>query len=194
MPACIRGHPRGVTADHANLRASHAVVEHALATYVSAKTVRADGVDPVADLRSGWDMHLAFGLANPAVVARLADPNRARSPAAAAGIKVLQDLVHRVAATGRLRVAERHAVELFQAAGTGAVLTLIATPSAGRSMGLADAMFDAVVGAILTDAPGFGDGDTISAAVALRAAVPDLAMLTATERALLAEWLDRVTG
>lgn len=170
-----------------------AVAEHALTTYVSEKAAHRDGSDPIAELRSGWDTHIEFGLANPALFALLVDPNRAQSPATMAGLQVLQARVHRVAAAGRLRVTEREAVALLHAAGTGAVLTLIATPRADRNLGLVDAMYDAVMGSILADRPERSDGATVSAAVALRAAMPSLRMLTAAERVLLAEWLDRVT-
>jgi AcrR family transcriptional regulator len=49
-----------------------AVAEHVLATYVAAKasvveSAAADGVDPLEDLRAGWQQQVDFGLANPAV-------------------------------------------------------------------------------------------------------------------------------
>lgn len=54
-------------------------------------------------------------------------------------------------------------------------------------------MYDAVMRSILTDRPGLSEADAVTAAVALRAATPDLPMLTAPERALLVGCLDRVT-
>lgn len=171
-----------------------AVAEHALATYVSGKTVAEEG-DPMAALKAGWDTHIGFGLANAAVFRRLTDPARgADSPAAAAGLKVLRARVRRVAATGRLCVSERRAVELIHAAGTGAVLTLLAMAPENRDLGLADAMYDAVLQSIVTDAPVRTADGPVAAAVAFRTVVPDLPMLTDTERALMAEWLDRAAG
>ncbi|WP_199511148.1 TetR/AcrR family transcriptional regulator [Nucisporomicrobium flavum] len=168
-----------------------AVAEHVFATYVAAKSVGADG-DPIADLRAGWDRHIEFGLANAALFGLLTDPTRGGpSPAAAAGLEVLRARVHRVAAIGRLRVPERRAVELIHAAGTGAVLTLLATAPEQRDPGLADAMYDAVTSFILTDVPALPAAGAAGAAVAFRAYVPELPNLTGTERALLAEWLDR---
>lgn len=102
--------------------------------------------------------------------------------------------MHRVAAAGRLRVSERRAVELIHAAGTGAVLTLLSMPPEERDPGLADAMHDAVMRSILTDAPALATGSAAAAAVAFRTTVPDLPMLTESERALISEWLDRATG
>ncbi|MBO3751054.1 TetR/AcrR family transcriptional regulator [Streptosporangiaceae bacterium NEAU-GS5] len=169
-----------------------AVAEHVFATYVSGKTLVEDSGDPVADLRAGWDTHIAFGLANAALFALLTDPSRGvRSPAAAAGLEVLRARVHRVAAIGRLRVPERRAVELVHAAGTGAVLTLLSTPPEQRDLDLADAMYEAVMRSILTDMPTPPADSATAVTVAFRAVAPKLTMLTGAERALLSEWLDR---
>jgi hypothetical protein len=108
-----------------------------------------------------------------------------------AGLEVLRARVGRVAAAGRLRVTERRAVELIHAAGTGAVLTLLALPPQDRDPGLADAMYDAVTRSILTDAPALAQDDAAAAAVAFRTVVPRLTRLTGAERALLSQWLDR---
>lgn len=174
-----------------------AVAEHVLATYVSAKAAiveaaSADDVDPLDDLRAGWDMQIDFGVANPALFRLVSDPDRAsRSPAARAGKRVLESRVHRVAAAGRLRVSERRAVDLVHAAGTGTVLTLLSTPPERRDPGLADDMYAAVLRQICTDAPEPADGGTTAAAVAFRAVAPRLGTLSEAERRLLTEWLDR---
>jgi AcrR family transcriptional regulator len=171
-----------------------AVAEHVMATYVATKATIADSpsTDPLADLRAGWDLHVDFGLANPALFRLLTGPGRATpSPAAARGLEVLRSRVRRVAEAGRLRVGERRAVELVHAAGTGAVLTLLATPPEGRDPHLADAMYEAVSRAILTDAPTVERDDPIATVVAFRALAPRLPALSEAERALMSEWLDR---
>ncbi|MFG3615384.1 TetR/AcrR family transcriptional regulator [Nocardia sp. NPDC047654] len=167
-----------------------AVAEHVFATYVAGKARADEQDDPVAELRAGWDMHIDFALTNPAVFSMLTDPRRGTaSPAAAAGLQVLRARVHRVAAAGRLRVGERRAVELVHAAGTGAALALLSVPPQDRDLGLAEAMYEAVTHAILTDVPPLSARDATAAA--LRAAAPELPMLTDAERALLSEWLRR---
>jgi AcrR family transcriptional regulator len=172
-----------------------AVAEHVLAVYVAEKAVAADSGDPVAVLRAAWHTHVGFGLANAALFSLIADPARgSRSPAAAAGMEVLRHRVRRLATTGRLRVTERRAVDLFQAAGTGTVFTLLSMAPEDRDPGLADAMYDAVMQAILTDAPALPEEGATAAAVAFRTLVPDLATLSEAERALLSEWLDRASG
>jgi AcrR family transcriptional regulator len=170
-----------------------AVTEHVFAGYVATKARTAHQLEPLDDLRAGWDTHVGFGLANPALFALLADPVRGRrSPAAEAGLEVLRARVHRVAATGRLRVAEERAVQLIAAAGTGAVLTLLAQPPQARQLDLADAMYDAVMRTILTEPAAREPHDpTAAVVVAFRAVAPTLPTLTPAERALIAEWLER---
>jgi AcrR family transcriptional regulator len=174
-----------------------AVAEHVMATFVSAKeavvaAASADNVDPLADLRAGWETQIDFGVANPALFRLLSDPGRVQSsPAAQSGKHVLEARVHRVAMTGRLRVSEQRAVDLIQAAGIGAIHTLLATPPGQRDRSIAEDMYQAVLRQILTDTPARAGNGPLATAVALRAIAPRLDMLTDAERQLLAEWLDR---
>ncbi|WP_305786487.1 TetR/AcrR family transcriptional regulator [Symbioplanes lichenis] len=172
-----------------------AVAEHVFAAYVAGKQQALQHDDPIAELRAGWETNIGFALANPGVYSLLTDVSRgARSPAFRAGTQVLRDKVHRIAEAGRLRVSERRAVEMIQAAGTGAILTLLATAPAERDTSLTDAVYDAVVRAILTDAPVLDPADTTAAVVAFRTVVPRLGALTEAERTLLNQWLDRAAG
>ncbi len=178
-----------------------AVAEQQMATYVAAKTAAATTatsrrIDPADDLYAGWEDHVEFGLAHPSLFTLLHDPDRPTpSPATERGLEILRARVHRLAEAGRLRVGETRALELVRAASDGAVLTLLTTPPDQRDPHLADAMYDAVAHAILTNAPGRVEHRVVTPAVALRATAPTLPTLTHTERALLAEWLDRaITG
>jgi AcrR family transcriptional regulator len=170
-----------------------AVVEHGFATYMARKRLDADS-DPVASLRDGWELHIGFGLANPGLFRLM--HTALRTPegraAAATGAGVLLARVHRVAEAGRLRVTERRAVELIQAAGTGVVFTLIDQARDERDDTLADTAWESVCATILTDASAAAITGPAAAAVTLRAALPDLTALTAAERALLGDWLDRI--
>jgi AcrR family transcriptional regulator len=174
-----------------------AVAEHVMAAFVSAKAedveaASAANTDPLDDLRAGWETQIDFGVANPALFRLLSDPDRVlRSPAAQSGRRVLESRVHRVAVTGRLRVSERRAVGLIQAAGIGVIQTLLSTPPDQRDPGLAESMFQAVLRQILTDVPERPDGGPMATAVAFRAIAPRLDTLSEAERRLLAEWLDR---
>jgi AcrR family transcriptional regulator len=171
-----------------------AVAEHGLATYVARKPPVDADADPVESLHAGWELHVGFGLANPELFRLMHTAPRTPGgrAAAAAGIGVLQARVHRVAEAGRLRVAERRAVDLISAAGTGVVFALIDQPEEQRDGTLADTAWESVCATILTGASTPASTGPAAAAVTLRAALPDLAALTAAERALLGDWLDRI--
>lgn len=175
-----------------------AVAEHVMLTHVLAKEAVVAGaaseVDAIDDLRAGWDTQIEFGLANPTLFRLLSDPDRVvRSPAAESGRQVLRARVHRVAATGRLRVGEDRAVNMIQAAGTGTILTLLSLPPRERDGGLAASMWEALLQQILTDPPAQACDGSMAAVVRLRALAPQLHALTGAERGLLSDWLDRVT-
>jgi len=172
-----------------------AVAEHGFAAYVGPKRHRRASGDPVEDLRTGWDLHLAFGLANPALYVLMTEPRPdGPPPAAVAGIDYLSGLVERIAATGRLSVPVSQAVQLIHAAGSGATLTILAMPEDERDTTVSRLAREATINAITTDAPASPVPGPAGAAVALRAALPDLPALTEPERALLAEWLDRIAA
>src|SRR3954451_24925477 len=149
-----------------------AVAEHGFAAYLGEKITRAPGPDPVEDLRSGWDAHIGFGLANPGLYALMyGDPRPGvEAPAAAAAREILHEHVHRVAAAGRLRVSEALAAHMVHAAGSGTVFALLAMPA--RAPRLSHVTREAVLAAILTDSPAVADTSPAAAANALRAALP----------------------
>lgn len=170
------------------------VMTHGLTTYVTSKADRKPTADPVNDLRAGWNQHVAFGLANPALYALIYSELRpgAPPPAAVAGAEVLAKKIRRVAEAGRLRVDEERAAQLFHAAGSGITLTLIAMPEDHRDPALSDLAREAAVAAITTDAPAAATPGPVGAAVALRAALPQTSALSASELGLLREWLERI--
>jgi AcrR family transcriptional regulator len=167
-----------------------AVAEHGYGTYLAEKGVPDLTTDPVEDLKAGWDLHLGFGLANPALYTLMFGDPRAPSPAARQAVSILHERIHRIAQAGRLKVTEERAANLVQAIGEGTVLRLLAQPDPG----LADAAFAAVRAAILTDAPAAGDDGPAAAAIALRARLDRTAALSPGEQALLTEWLDRIAN
>ncbi len=171
-----------------------AVAEHSLNAYISGKSTRRRDPDPVQDLRDGWDMHVAFGLANPGLFAILVgDPGEGpASPAVAAGQEVLRQRIRNIALAGRLKTSEERAIDLLRAAGTGTVLTLLAQPEEARDPGLSKAAREAVIAAI-TGEPAIRDTrGPEGAAAALRASLDRTSVLSDGERHLLAELLDRI--
>ncbi|MET4781278.1 TetR/AcrR family transcriptional regulator [Glaciihabitans sp. UYNi722] len=173
-----------------------AVAEHGFVTYMAQKRpVDADD-DPIDNLRAGWNLHIGFGLENPALfrLMHTAQQTPEGRSVAESGIHILSERVRRVAQAGRLRVTERRAVELIRAVGTGVVFTLIDQPEDERDESLTDLAWESVCATILVDARAEGPGGLVNAAVTLRAALPDLAGFSPAERALLDDWLDRVSS
>ncbi|GIE47853.1 TetR family transcriptional regulator [Amorphoplanes nipponensis] len=174
-----------------------AIAVHGLRGYLATKATAAQSDDPVADLRRGWDLHVELGLANPALYTLMYGRPRtdgAVSAATRAAADVLAGHIRRIAAAGRLRVTESLAVALVHAAGSGTTLALIATPREQREPHLSATAREAVIAAISTDQPVGREPGPVTAAVALRAALPEVESLSAGEKALLAEWLERITA
>ncbi|MEU7745827.1 TetR/AcrR family transcriptional regulator [Nonomuraea sp. NPDC049158] len=172
-----------------------AVAAEGFAAYLSSKTDRQPTADPVEDLRAGWDLHIGFGLANPALYLLMNEPrlgDTAAPPAAVAGEKVLATHIRRIAEAGRLRVSEERAAHLVQAAGLGTTVTLITMPADRRDLELSALAREAVIAAITTDTPAATSPGPVTAAVTLRAVLPRTTVLTDPEQRLLEEWLDRI--
>jgi AcrR family transcriptional regulator len=170
-----------------------AAVERGYADWVAAKGTRAPSNDPVEDLRAGWDEAIDFGLEHPAMY-RIATARVPRSPAFAAGHDLLRDKIRRVAAAGRLRVSQDEAMALMQATGRGVTLTLLDASGDGTRVEIRALAREALIRAITTDAPPAHDGTLAAAANALRALLPDAGALRPAERALMDEWLGRITA
>lgn len=172
-----------------------AVAEHGYATFLAAKHADARPRDPVEDLRTGWDLAVEFGLANPALYALMyGEPRRGTNSAAfQAGMQILLGRIHRLATSGRLRVDEDLAASLIHATARGAVLTWLSLPDDRRDPALLTAMREAMVSAVTLDEPAVHDAGPAGAARALRALLPEQTVLSSAEQHLLDEWLDRLT-
>lgn len=171
-----------------------AVVMHGYRAHVEEKAARRPSPDPVEDLRRGWDLHVAFGLSHPALyVLAYGDPRPGRtSPVVSASRQLLARHLRRVAAAGRLRVAEHLAAELIHAAGTGTVLTLLATEDKHRDRQLSGLAREAVLVAVTTTGTEADTPGPAVAALTLRARLADAPQLSEAERCLLDEWLQRL--
>ncbi len=171
-----------------------AVVEWGFDRYADAKVRSKSSGDPIQDLRSGWDAHVAFGLANPGVYALMygtVRPGDTR-PANARPTASLRALVHRAAAQGRLAVPEEQAVGHILATNIGVTLRqiILAQPDPALSAAVREAVVAAITGIGQS-----GDGSSREALLgALDYALRNPAVLGAAETSLLAEWLRRLIG
>lgn len=170
------------------------VASYGFAGYLKAKTERRFAEDPVADLRAGWDLHVGFGIANPAFYTLMYGELRPNSaPAALRAQEILHSLVSRIAAAGRLVVSVERAAQMIHSASSGVTLSLIATKPEDRDPELSIRVREAILAAITTDAAQPAETSTATHAIALKASLPGATTgLTEAEQALLTQWLDRI--
>ncbi len=173
-----------------------ALAEFGFTAYLSQKQSLAPAGDPIEALRAGWDLHIDFGLTSPSIYLLMyAEPRLGKkSPAAETSFQMLRKHIGRVASAGRLRVSEERAANLFHAAGSGMVLTLLGMPDGERDMTLSSMAREAALAAITTEAAIYRKAGSAEAAIALRALLDDTAPLSEGERSLLDEWLDRLAA
>jgi AcrR family transcriptional regulator len=162
----------------------------------------AGGDDPIGAVRNGWDRHVRFGLEHPSFYVLLYGRIQPGTPCTLTGSAeaMLLELLTLAARRGLLRVPPADAAAQIAAANVGVTLSLIAQPEDERDLQLSSHVRDAVLAAIVALAgPGRGSSDAstppsiASLAVALSAALDDGdAVLSATEVALLREWLGRL--
>jgi AcrR family transcriptional regulator len=173
-----------------------AVAGHGFDSYLRSKTALPHSADPVEDLRRGWDLHVGFGVENPAYYALIyGEPHAGvQSPAAQRAAEILAGQVRRIAEAGRLRVSEDRAAHLIHSAGAGMTFELISLLPEQRDPELSRLARESVIAAVTTDVPANGHDSVTGNAIALRAALPKLAELSSAERALMDEWLGRLTA
>lgn len=177
-----------------------AVAHFALTSYMHAKRrilLNTSG-DPVDRLRQLWDLSVDFGSKNPdAYMLAYADPRQGKTAAAAEETTVmLKEAITRIAEQGRLRMGVERATRLLQAAGVGVVITTLAVPPRDRDDRLSVILRENALRAILTDKrtklPKLPRLPSLAVALTEAVRGADTTALTAAERALLTEWLDRL--
>ncbi|MET8851063.1 TetR/AcrR family transcriptional regulator [Amycolatopsis sp. NPDC004625] len=171
-----------------------AVAAYGFDEYLKSKRTLGSTGDAVEDLRRGWDLHIEFGLSRPEFYVLMYGDARpgCTSPAGREAESMLHAIIERVAATGRLRVSVDRAARLVHATGMGVVLSLIATPLADRDPEFSTTARETVLTRILTGGGEPAGSDLPERAIALRAGLEGASVLTAAERVLMAEWLDRI--
>ncbi|WP_434445064.1 TetR/AcrR family transcriptional regulator [Lentzea sp. E54] len=166
-----------------------AVVAVGFERYLAEKRDRLPSVDPVEDLRRGWDAHVEFGLRNPALYGLMYGGARTTEHAASAeGERILRGIVARIDEAGLLTMPVDDAVQSIHAATVGTTILLISRPGLD---GLSERTREAVLGSILVKEAGRSDlasaaGDLL--AQLARTEVP----LTAGELGLFRELLVRL--
>ena len=174
-----------------------AVVDYGFDRYLATKRAAEPSADPVEDLRTGWDTHVAFAQAHPTVYRLMYSPSFSAVPTAAAeALRLLREVLDRCAAAGRLRVDPALAAQTIMSANIGVALSLVTQPDVYSDPELSTRVRDAVHARLLVlDEPAPASSDTASTAIQLAAQLRRSATpLSAAEVALLHEWLARLAS
>ncbi|MFD6907358.1 TetR/AcrR family transcriptional regulator [Streptomyces sp. DSM 116494] len=155
--------------------------------------------DPVEDFRRGWDMHVEFGVTNPALYTIMyGRPMDGRTSPADHAHAVLVAKMRDLERTGRLRIPTETAADMVTSAAVGVTLHLIRTRAAADDH-LSAIMRDAVTAAVISPpaVPGTPPvtPQLVRAAAQLEAEMPHGAVgtLRASETTLLREWLAQLS-
>lgn len=176
-----------------------AVAAYGFAAYITKKQPPSTIDDPVESLRTGWNVHVEFGLANPELYLLMYVQARpeARGQAAQRAYGMLREHMQRVAASGRLRMGVERACSLYHAAAVGLVLTLLASKPTERDPSLSSSARDQVLSGITTETPVVRSTTVSTTSNALHALLLQNGKsqqgFTEAERLLLLEWLRRLT-
>lgn len=169
-----------------------AVVDHGFDRYLATKRAAAPSQDPVTDLRNGWDTHVAFALAHPAVYRLMYSPAFAAMPNAAhEALGLLRQVLERCAEVGRLTVDPAAAAQAVMAANIGVALSMVTQPDTYVDPGLSPRVRDAVHASILNAAASGPPHPTAATAAQLGALLRrhPSPTLTTAEASLLQQWL-----
>ncbi|MCV7207973.1 TetR/AcrR family transcriptional regulator [Mycolicibacterium canariasense] len=177
-----------------------AVTLHILQGYIARKRkLLRQSDDPVADLRRLWDLFVAFGFSQPECFALIYGHPRRGGPVSAAAettVSMLHTAIARIADEGKLRMSVERATDLFRSCGVGFVITQLTVAPRMRDPELSDiARENALASIMVTSGAGKARSTLAGRATALRQAIGnDEVPLTAAERDLLFEWLDRIAN
>jgi AcrR family transcriptional regulator len=174
-----------------------AVTQHVLQSYLQDKRQAAVTDDPVQDFRDSWDLHVDFGLTHPdCYVLAYVQSRPGRMPVLAReSIEILHRLIARIGDHGQLKMSVKRAVPYAHAAAVGYVLAQIRVPPEERDLELSAITRENAIAAIATDGSRQPTAsDLPGRAVALREALRSSTngALTSGEKAMMAEWLDRL--
>lgn len=127
-----------------------AVATFGFESYLAEKRAFEPSPDPIDDLRRGWDVHVEFGLANPALYTLMyGSPRPGRQPAAVAENRaIMRGMLERANTQGLLSVGVEAAIVAIEASTTGAVLLLLAQPEQDRHIQLIRPLRDIVLDAV----------------------------------------------
>lgn len=170
------------------------VVEQAFEEYLERKSAMVRSGDLVADFAAGWDLHVAFGVANPVLYALMYAPGRT-SAAAATADGLLRAGLERMDDAGLLRIDVETAVAMTTGMAVGCVsqLNRLRRPATDPLAGATRAAFLTALTAGPAPAPTAAGPTMVGAA---RLLIDEVAtrdgQFTPAEAALFTQWLSLI--
>ena len=174
-----------------------AVVDCAFERYLASKSAQRLSEDPVADLYSAWDLHIAFAVKNQAVYRIAYAPSLAEVPA---GVEQARQLLVarliRCAEGGRLTSTPEEAAQVMMAAATGVAISLISQPATFDYPNLSQQVRDSVLRGLVLRPFRDRRTDTLKSVALQMAALlrANQTPLTGPEQAMLLQWLGTVSS
>jgi AcrR family transcriptional regulator len=175
-----------------------ALVDDGFDMYVRRKADLEVTDDPVADLRAGWDDHMAFALDHPKLYRLMFSPVLPTAPAALGRIfDMLRAVLERCAANGVTRIPTDAAAQAILSANVGVALSVLSQPDRYTDPMLSHRVREAVMASCLAvDSPVTEHPTEIAkrSAMQLEAFLHAhaIATLEPEETALLLRWLQRI--
>lgn len=174
-----------------------ALAEVGLQRYAARKQGLEVTSDPAADLRAGWDDHMAFAIEHPAIYRLMFSPRPGVHSAARDGVlELVRHALRRCAAAGVLRTELDAGAAMILSANIGLAMNRLTQPDVYGAPELSDLMRDAVFAAVLTEP--LAPSEDAPLAIAARQLSAHLELgaqgrLAPEEQALLSLWLQRLT-
>ncbi|MEE6177219.1 TetR/AcrR family transcriptional regulator [Mycobacterium sp. 050134] len=177
-----------------------AVINHAFERYLSEKRAEPPSDDPVDDLYTAWDNHVAFAMENPTVYRLVYAPQLTEVPGAAKETRqLLYDRLIRCAEAGKLKTSPDEAAQAIMAACVGVALNVLSQPEIYSDPGLSARVRDAILREVTVPAEpksthrGTRPAKPVAlqlAALIRRGDTP----LTTPETNLMLQWLDTIAA
>jgi AcrR family transcriptional regulator len=171
-----------------------AVVERGFTRYMAIDPELRESLEPIEQLRQGWDIHVRFGLESPELYDLMyANPHsRKVTPAAQIALDGLAALIGRLATAGSLTVSQEEATFVAFSSASGAVLSMYFLPKSLHDPSYLMKIRESMISSITTEANGHEGGLIANAVTTLGGNLDHLKVLSPNEQNLLHEWLNRI--
>ncbi|WP_009630777.1 TetR/AcrR family transcriptional regulator [Synechocystis sp. PCC 7509] len=171
-----------------------AVAERGFTRYMAIDPEHRETLEPIEQLRHGWDIHVRFGLENPELYDLMyANPySRKVTPAAQIALDGLTALIGRLAASGSLKVSQEEATFVAFSSASGVVLSTYFLPGVLHDPSYLENIRESMISSIAIKVNCHDGGLIANAATTLGGNLDQLKVLSPNEQNLLHEWLNRI--